>query len=407
MDIKKLLDKYQIRPQVKKEDTENTVLDREIDKLVPGKVVNNEHGSYFMTENRYPLTYLYGGVPLGDLLDIDDVSFECLAGNPYLDPRRMLFLDTETTGLSSGTGTVAFLVGVGFLEEDCFVLRQYFMRDYHEEASLLYDLGAILKNAQSVVTYNGKSFDLPLLNARFIANRFRPGFGNPEHLDLLHISRLFWKGVYENCRLCTIEREVLGEIRIEDIPGEQIPLEYFRYLDTKDATVMKKVLSHNESDILTLAALLVRFSRMVKNRFFSEEVVELTGLSKLYEKRENYDSMTECLERRFNLVPDAWDFDSLRRISVIYKRTGRYDKALSLWRYYFEKEDLDTAIGLKVYAGTEIAKYLEHKERDYLSALKTVNELIVFLKSKRIFGQKYLPELDKRKSRLEKLVKRR
>jgi hypothetical protein len=85
MDIKKLLDKYQIRPQVKKEDTENTVLDREIDKLVPGKVVNNEHGSYFMTENRYPLTYLYGGVPLGDLLDIDDVSFECLAGNPYLD----------------------------------------------------------------------------------------------------------------------------------------------------------------------------------------------------------------------------------------------------------------------------------------------------------------------------------
>jgi uncharacterized protein YprB with RNaseH-like and TPR domain len=191
MDIKKLLDKYQIRPQVKKEDTENTVLDREIDKLVPGKVVNNEHGSYFMTENRYPLTYLYGGVPLGDLLDIDDVSFECLAGNPYLDPRRMLFLDTETTGLSSGTGTVAFLVGVGFLEEDCFVLRQYFMRDYHEEASLLYDLGAILKNAQSVVTYNGKSFDLPLLNARFIANRFRPGFGNPEHLDLLHISSLY------------------------------------------------------------------------------------------------------------------------------------------------------------------------------------------------------------------------
>jgi tetratricopeptide (TPR) repeat protein len=213
--------------------------------------------------------------------------------------------------------------------------------------------------------------------------------------------------IFVKIQRLTIEREVLGEIRIEDIPGEQIPLEYFRYLDTKDATVMKKVLSHNESDILTLAALLVRFSRMVKNRFFSEEVVELTGLSKLYEKRENYDSMTECLERRFNLVPDAWDFDSLRRISVIYKRTGRYDKALSLWRYYFEKEDLDTAIGLKVYAGTEIAKYLEHKERDYLSALKTVNELIVFLKSKRIFAKKYLPELDKRKSRLEKLVKRR
>ena len=154
--------------------------------------------------------------------------------------------------------------GIGYIREDCFILRQYFMRDYHEEAALLHELRSVLEQAQSVVTYNGKSFDIPLLSTRFTANRFRAKINSLEHLDLLHISRLFWKGTYENCRLGTIEKQVLGEIRTDDIPGERIPLEYFRYLDTRDASVMTQVIRHNLLDILTLSALLVHFSKKVE-----------------------------------------------------------------------------------------------------------------------------------------------
>jgi len=356
-----------------------------------------------MVENKYPLTYLYGGVRLGDLFDIDEASFDCLCGNMGLDVQKMIFLDTETTGLSSGTGTVAFLTGIGFIKDECFILRQYFMRDYHEEAPLLDALRPVLENAQSVVTYNGKSFDIPLLSTRFTANRFRPKM-SLEHLDLLHISRLFWKGTYENCRLGTIEKEVLGEIRTDDIPGEQIPLEYFRYLDTRDASVMKKVLEHNLRDILTLSALLVHFSKMVQNRSDTEKTNELHGLSKLYEKREDYRNVLECLERRIRLNPDDCDIDVLRRISVIYKRSGSYDKAVPLWRYYSDIEGGAT-MGVKVYATVELAKYLEHKKRDYQSALAIVNQLNGYAASNRFFGRTYLPELEKRKSRLQRLVK--
>lgn len=407
MDLKKLLDNYHLNAREESFSSEKSVQNREIDVLVPGIEISNDYGSFFMIENKYPLSYLYGGVQPGDLLDIDGPSFVCLSGNGSLDAKKLIFLDTETTGLSSGTGTVAFLTGIGFLEEDCFTVQQYFMRDYHEEAAMLYALRPVLENAQGVVTYNGKSFDMPLLSTRFIANRLRSKTSSLEHLDLLHISRLFWKGTYENCRLGTIEEKVLGETRIDDIPGERIPLEYFRYLDTRDATVMKQVLGHNLSDILSLSALLVRFSQMVESRNITEKTNELHGLSKLYEKRDDYTAVVECLERRIELNPDDCDPDVLRRISLFYKRTDQYEKAVELWSYYYSKtEAVPVTLGIKVFTGVELAKYYEHKKKDYHTALSMVNNLINYVRTKSFLGRAYMPDLEKRRKRLERLAKK-
>ncbi len=404
MDLKRILNGYSLNiPKSEEQPKMEPSPKKDIDYVMPGKEVSNEHGKYYMIENLYPLSYFYGGVRFENLFDMNNEVFTCLSGNGCLDVNKMIFVDTETTGLSSGSGTIPFLIGTGKIQKDGFCVKQYFMRDYNEEAAVLYDLTQILQNAESVVTYNGKSFDMPLINTRFIANRFRLDTTGLVHLDLLHIARLFWKGYFENCRLCTIEEKILGEIRIDDIPGEKIPLEYFRYLDTRDATVMGQVIKHNLYDILSLAALLVRFSTMVSNRNNVDNINELYGLSKLYEKCDDYISVIECLERTMQINTGDWNIETVKRISMFYKRTGRYDKAVEMWNCYYYSDNCPS-LGLKVFVGTELAKYFEHKIKEYRQALFVVNNLLSHVRGKSFLGRIYLNDLEKRRKRLERII---
>ena len=174
---------------------------------------------------------------------------------PLAPPAEWAFLDTETTGLAGGTGTCAFLVGVGRITPEGFRVRQFFMRDYCEEASLLDALARHLAPFRVLITYNGRTFDQPLLETRYRLNRSRPPFGKLEHLDLLYGARRLWKLRYETCRLVDLENQVLGFERQGDVPGALIPYLYFEYLRTGRAARLLPVFHHNATDILTLACL--------------------------------------------------------------------------------------------------------------------------------------------------------
>lgn len=201
-----------------------------------------------------------GRVSLATALRADPTMLALLALDPSLagcDPRRALFLDTETTGLSGGTGTVAFLVGVAWLDEatSCFVHEQTFLRRLGEEAPILERLAERLAGASMLVTYNGKAFDWPLVRTRFVMNRMTAPTP-PPHLDLLHVARRIHRARPGARTLGAIENDVLGHFREGDIPGAEVVACYAHYLRTGDEAAVLAVVEHNEADVLSMVALL-------------------------------------------------------------------------------------------------------------------------------------------------------
>ena len=172
------------------------------------------------------------------------------------DVRRCLFLDTETTGLSGGAGTVAVLVGLGFIEGESFVVEQYLMRDYCDEAEMLAQIARRMEGFDAVCTFNGQNFDLPLLKTRFTMCRMRDVWREMQQLDLLYPARRTWKMRIGSCRLSRIEEFVLGQGREGDLPGSEVPQRYFDYLKTGDMALLEDIIAHNRQDIVTLGTLL-------------------------------------------------------------------------------------------------------------------------------------------------------
>lgn len=199
---------------------------------------------------------------LADLAAVDAVHVRRLGLSvDAFDVRRALFLDTETTGLR-GAGTVAFLVGLGWIEEDTFRIRQVLMRDYPEELPLLSVVAERMQEAEVIVSFNGKSFDMPLLRDRFTMARMRDRWLEKPQLDLLHAARRTWRLRLGRCNLGSLEEKVLDIRREGDLPGAEVPERYFQFLKTGDAALLNDVLRHNEQDVRTLAHLLARLGRV-------------------------------------------------------------------------------------------------------------------------------------------------
>ena len=195
-----------------------------IEEVLGGELVDTGAGPLLVVRREFPLSHQHGRQRLGAALEapLELLSAMTRAEQPLAEARRLLFLDAETTGLAGGTGTYAFLVGAAWLEDDRLVLAQHFMRDFDEEPALLAALEPLLERASGVVTFNGSTFDLPLLETRFIMARGRWPAALP-HLDLLRPARRVWASCFADCRLATLEREVIGLVRDDDIPGGFIP----------------------------------------------------------------------------------------------------------------------------------------------------------------------------------------
>jgi len=337
-----------------------------IENLVPGRFHTTSHGQCFVAETTYPPDHAHGDLPLSVFLDL---AAETIAQVPQYQPlvsadrRRVCFLDTETTGLSGGTGTMAFVVGLGWFVEDGFLVRQYFLRDPGDEPAMIETLAELLPTFEALVSFNGRTFDVPILENRFILARTPPPTVDLPHLDLLHPARRLWHYHLSSCALGSLERTVLGVLREQDdVPGGVIPTLYRDYLRTSDARDMQRVLYHNAIDILSLVTLAARLCRAFAAPWTEGQGGmhttlsggELLGLGRWY-AAEGRPAEAERAYRaalRADLDPDLRS-RVLRALAYLLKAADRRPEAFAFWQQLALESAGD------ILAHVELAKHLE------------------------------------------------
>lgn len=339
----------------------------DLDELVPGgRVVDTAAGSYFLVEQHQHLDSGHGSLSLSRFHAVDEGAAAVLTGEDGLQRFRLsraVFLDTETTGLAGGTGTAAFLIGVGYVEGDRFYLRQYVMRDYDEEPAQLRALAADLEGRGEVVSYNGKNFDLPLLEARYRLNRLRFPLEGARHLDLLHPARRLWKARLESCRLQALERALLGVRRAGDVSGEEIPQIYFDYVRQRDGRALARVLEHNRLDVVSLAALAILALQWLDGTE-ARDPLDVYSLGRVLERADLHDRAGEHYRRLARETTGPVRVRSLLRLASRAKRRGELDEAARLWE--------DAAAAGDWWALRELAVHHEHRRHDLAAALSAV-----------------------------------
>ena len=312
---------------------------------------------------------------------------------------RILYLDTETTGLA-GAGTVAFEVGLGWLAEDGFHVRQLVMRDYPEERFLLEEVVRIAEKFDVVCSFNGKTFDLPLLRNRFIMNRIRTDCLDKPHIDLLHIARRVWKLRLQRCNLTNLEEALLGIPRVDDLPGAQVPERFFSYLKTGDFHLLDDVLEHNEQDIVSLQNLLCHMCRMYENPEqlrFDEDVYSMGVALDRFRH-------TEEARRCYQLAGGTMHAASQSRLAQSYRRSGEREEAVRVWQGMIARREGGTAPYI------ELAKHYEHVEKHYEAAMDVVRHAMIRLAEPTLFEDFAVQEernaLQYRYERLKKKAQR-
>lgn len=342
---------------------------------VPGYEYAGPAGRCFVSEQRFPADHRHGAISLAALLEADPEYLTYLGPDrrsDRLDLSRTAFLDTETTGLAGGTGTYAFLIGIGFYapELDGFVVRQYFMRDYSEEPALLAALSELLAGFSAVVTYNGRAFDWPLIETRYRMNRLTCPLRDPHHLDLLIPARRVWRDRLASCALKDLEPPVLGVRRRGDVPGWVIPGLYFQYLRDRNPRPLRPVFSHNLLDILSLSTLAARLAGVVADPS-RHDPGDGYGAGRLYEGRGQSERAIACYQAALDAaLPDLLWHRCARRLSTLYKRAGRWPAAVALWERCLDGPDPD------LFAHLELAKYYEHVAREYRPAGRIVDRAL-------------------------------
>ena len=338
-----------------------------IDSVVAGSFIPTHRGEVFAAEQKYPKDYIYGSAPLVSDFTLSHISH--WANDPAIEKfhlSKFAFLDTETSGLSGGTGTYAFLVGIARFIDDQFVLRQFFMRDPAEEPALLEGIAKFIAPCKSLVTFNGKSFDAPLLSTRYRLHQIPIPYQEYSHLDLLPLARRLWRDRLESRALKYLEEHVLGLKRSsEEVPGYEIPWLYFDYLRTGDARPLGGVFYHNAMDVVAMAALLAHMNDMLENPFDGkvQHGLDFIALGKLFEDLGHWDEAARLFERGLESQLNESDFGlAVKRLSILQKKRGDINEAIRLWERAAERGHL--------YAFIELAKHYEHKERDVKSALK-------------------------------------
>jgi len=345
-----------------------------IETIASGYFHTTEHGRCFVAQEVHPPEKAHGSLRLGAFLEL---PLECVA---RIDPGEELegvdlqsacFIDTETTGLSGGTGTMAFVVGLGIFTDEGFCVRQYFLRDPGDEPAMIEALAGEIAQVDLLVSFNGRAFDVPILENRFILARTPPPTSGLAHLDLLPASRRLWRYHLPSCSLGTIEREKLGVRREQaDVPGGVIPTIYRDYLRTGDAREMKRVLYHNAIDVLSLVTLTARLSRAFADPWQAKRALrggEFYGLGRWYTKQDQARRAERAYRSALgSQLPDELRQRTLRDLAYLLKRADRRDEAFAYWQQ-LALEETD-----RVLAHVEIAKYFEwHVERLALAAAWT------------------------------------
>jgi uncharacterized protein YprB with RNaseH-like and TPR domain len=300
---------------------------------------------------------------------------------PRFDIRRCLFLDTETTGLSGGAGTVAFLVGVGWVEGDALVIEQLMLREYADEPELIDRLSQRMAGFDSVCTYNGRNFDMPLLEARFTMNRMRDRWKTLENLDLLYPSRRAWKLRLGSCRLCNIESEVLGMAREDDLPGSEVPARFFQFMKTGEEALLDDIVRHNRQDIATLAKLLVRLCAVNDRPDLITDQRDQFSMGKSLERQGELKHAREMYRASARPRP-AGTLAALSgeriagsanwRLYALCRKSGDWAGAENVLIQMLRRRQMPGTVCV------ELAKLCEHRRKDYSRALEYARQSALY-----------------------------
>jgi uncharacterized protein len=340
--------------------------------LAGGQVEATAVGACYVLDKVYPLAYRHGREPLVALL-----AHAPAAAVPYgqdarlaaLDFRDLVFLDTETTGLA-GAGTLAFMVGAAFFEStpagEAFVVRQYFLRDHGDEAAMLHLLAGLLTQKAGVVTFNGRAFDLPLLDNRYLLNRMVGPIFDLPHVDLLHPARRLWRARLGSCALGALEQNLLEVRRTqEDVPGWLIPSLYQDYLRSGDARELARVFYHNRIDMLSMVTLATRVWRFFEGGEAETHPADWYSLGKWQADLDAPEAAEASLRRALagEDLPLALYHETLQRLGLLLKRSDRRAEALPLWQQW-AATSYDS-----VEPHVELAKYYEWHAQDVETAV--------------------------------------
>jgi uncharacterized protein len=347
-----------------------------LSEILDGCEIENEHGRFFLVSDVVRGGSSHGHRNIREAFDFDMTAAGMLANNPIIGSYTSsdaLFLDTETTGLAGGTGTMAFLIGLGWFEEGHFQVRQILARDFGEEKAALTYLKEIATRKKFLVTFNGKAFDVNLLTTRFILNRMSSDLAGLPHLDLLHPSRRILGHRLENCRLVTLESDILGVRREGDIPGWEIPQRYFDWLKRRDPRLLADIFEHNRLDVISMATLTAHLVEILT----AQALVKYThaddylAAARLLLKRADAQGAQKILDIFQEGTCPEFSLQSKKKLAQLYKRTGRINEAAHIWQQMVACEPVE------FYAISELAKWLEHHERDYSRAKEIIENAFI------------------------------
>jgi len=409
------IDKKNIQEKWQRLDSEGGLSTREkLEKLVRRNLTQKEKpasvapappapaagGPFLVKDFYYAPDGRYGKVRLGDWLTLKPGALEVIAGCgefTRVDPRKVVFFDSETTGLAGGTGTIPFMLGFGFFSEETFQVKIFILLDLDREGEFLQAVAAFLRQGgfSATVTFNGKAFDFPLLETRYILQRQRLPLLELPHLDFLFPARTIWKNTYESRKLGYLGEMLLGLSRSDDIDASAIPALYFSFLRSRAFSLIEPVMEHNAMDLVGLAAVVLLGVLYLDDHSLAGDEGEILGLGMLCERA----GLLEKAEGLYQIAKEVSGRSdvhtlALRRLSALMKKKKLYAEALELWLQLADASDPQ--------AQHEISVHYEHRERDYIMALSYVE--------KALSGGSLSPtrqqEMEKRLKRLQQKIAR-
>lgn len=370
-----------------------------LEQAIGGYEVVNSAGAFIKKDQFYAWDYQHGNVKFAQEINTQPLQQSARINYAPDALQRMLFIDTETSGLSGGAGTFAFLIGVGHFQEDGFLLEQLIIRDPTEEMAMLLHLADMVTPDTIFVSFNGKSFDIPLVQNRLVLNKLPVHLRELAHVDILHISRKLWRRTLPSCTLKDLEVAILGFPRSsEDVPGWMIPDIYFEYLRTRDPAKLSDVIYHNAQDIVSLAALMIHISRLFEFDHSDEDIStdDLLAISRVYWDLGSHEIAEKVAQRI--LVRELTSTQLLAANSILgqfHKLKRSLPEAVTHWEV--------AALQGDPFACVELAKYFEHKQRDYQTALQWCEKCssILRLQPKTSVPLTFHRELERRITRLQ------
>ncbi|MGV8027339.1 MAG: ribonuclease H-like domain-containing protein [Anaerolineaceae bacterium] len=344
-----------------------------------------------------------GNIPLlcrkidPEVLDLFNITH--VLESSTLSPTQICFFDTETSSLNLGSGAFVFLTGFSHFQENGSVsVDQFFLPHPSEERAFIYAVQKFMGNFSILSSYNGKSFDVPMLRSRFIFNDMEDIGLEKTHLDLLFLARALWKRRLESCRLVEIEESILHFKRTgDDVPGWLVPILYQDYLRNGDAVPLQSVFYHNAQDVVSLAALFnVVHSILDRETAFPTDYPEdYASLAYLYEKLGDFKSAEAYFSVYFNTAADTVDPEVMYDYAWMQRRKENWTEAVKYWQLSAEKEHFPSMV--------ELAKYCEHQMKDAQQALRWLEKIKDHDQTTQLNVK---DDLQKRSQRLERKVKR-